>query len=133
MQTMNMKRQKHLRHAEYTQNSSPVSPKSITHSVLKADEIVLVLSHQVTCVEIRVSFLYYIPHELFLSKLFAPSIAKEWTLGIDFGQQQTHFTWEEASQAQFSNDDPISFYYLRNDNNISDLSLGQSSSQVPTA
>lgn len=60
MHVMNTKNQRHLRHA------FPVLPESVPDSVLKADEIVLILCHEVACVEISISFLKNIPHDLFL-------------------------------------------------------------------
>lgn len=67
-------------------------PEGVSHSVSEADEVVLVLSHQVSSVEVSVSFDKHVSQDLLLRQLFAASVTEEGTLTADLRQQQPRFT-----------------------------------------
>ena len=67
-------------------------PKRVPHSVLETDEVLIIFSHQVPCVEVSISFHKHIPHQLLLSQLLAPCIAKEWAGGTHLGQEKACVT-----------------------------------------
>lgn len=67
-------------------------PESVSHSVFETDEIVLILSHQVSSVEVSVSFDKHVSEDLLLRELFVSSVSEERTLTADLRQQQPRLT-----------------------------------------
>lgn len=63
-------------------------PERVSHSVSEADEVVLILGHQVSGVEVSVSFDKHVSQDLLLRQLFAAGVTEERTLTADLRQQQ---------------------------------------------
>lgn len=67
-------------------------PEGVSNSVLEGDEVLIVFGHEVPRVKVRVPFGKHISQDLVLRQLFTASVAKERTLGVYLGQQQSRFT-----------------------------------------
>ncbi len=63
-------------------------PERVSYSVSEADEVVLILGHQVSGVEVSVSFDKHVSQDLLLRQLFAAGVTEERTLTADLRQQQ---------------------------------------------
>lgn len=60
-----------------------VSPEGVSHSVSETDEALLVFNHEVACVEVHVSLLEHISHQLLLGQTFAARVTKKRAEGAD--------------------------------------------------
>lgn len=70
----------------------PSLPERVSHAVSEADEAVLVLGHQVSGVEVSVSFDKHVSQDLLLRQLFAAGVTEERTPSADLRQQQPRLT-----------------------------------------
>lgn len=68
------------------------APVGVSHSVSETDEAVLVLGHQVACVEVDVSLDKHVSHQLLLGQNFAASVAKKRADRADLRQQEARLT-----------------------------------------
>lgn len=73
-------------------------PERVTYTVLKVNEVVLVDSHQVTTVEVKISFSENIPKSLPLGLLLILGVADKRGNVSDLRHQQSRLTWRTATR-----------------------------------
>lgn len=76
----------------YSTEAGHTVPEGVSHSVSETDEALVVLGHEVSCVEVDVSLCEHVPQQLLLRQLFTAGIAKERAEGTHPGQQQPRLT-----------------------------------------